>query len=159
MLGVDAAAEAIEAGRRHAEGRGLSLQYRVGAAEELVAERAAFAAVTALEVIEHVADPAAFLGLLAGLIEPGGALFVSTLNRSAKSLAVAKVGAEYLLRLLPVGTHEWSRFVTPAELASLARAAGLRMVETAGMTYSVLRREWVESRDLSINYIAMLQPA
>jgi 2-polyprenyl-6-hydroxyphenyl methylase/3-demethylubiquinone-9 3-methyltransferase len=165
VLGVDAAAEAIAAARAHAAGSGLDVEYRVGAAEDLLAEGRRFAVVTALEVIEHVADPAVFLRLMAGLLEPGGRLFVSTINRTARSMVVAKLGAEYVMRLLPVGTHEWTRFVTPAELGAQARRAGLTLSETAGMTYlqpwrgprqGLPWRDWRESRDLSINYIACI---
>lgn len=157
VLGLDAAADAVAAARSHAAAAGLPIDYRVGAAEDLVAEGRRFPAITALEVIEHVADPAAFLRLLAALLEPGGLLFVSTLNRTARSLAVAKLGAEYVLRLLPVGTHEWARFVTPGELAAAGRGAGLRLAETAGMSFDPLSRTWRESRDLAVNYVAVLE--
>lgn len=157
VLGLDAAADAVSMARSHAQDAGLPLRYRVGAAEDLVAEGARFPVVTALEVIEHVADPAAFLRMLATLLEPGGLLFVSTINRTARSLAVAKLGAEYVLRMLPVGTHEWSRFVTPMELAGMGRRAGLRLAETAGMSFDPLRTTWRESRDLGVNYIALLE--
>ena len=156
VLGLDAAGEAIEAARTHAAGEDLPLEYRAGSAEALAEDGARFEAITALEVIEHVADPTGFLRTLAALLEPGGTLFVSTLNRTARSMLVAKLGAEYVLRLLPVGTHDWSRFVTPVELGAAARAAGLRLRETAGMSYDPMRRTWRESRDLSINYIARL---
>ncbi len=158
VLGLDAAPEPIAAARTHAEAEGLAVAYRTGAPEHLVAENLRFPAITALEVIEHVPDPAAFLRLLATLLEPGGTLILSTLNRTLRSLAVAKLGAEYLLRLLPIGTHDWSRFITPAELSAAARPAGLRLAATAGMTYDPRHRTWSETRDLSINYIAHLTP-
>ncbi len=159
VLGVDAAGEAVEAARAHAEGAGLPLEYRVGTAEELAVEGMRFQAVTALEVIEHVADPAAFVALLASLLEPGGVLFVSTINRTARSLAVAKVGAEYVLRLLPRGTHEWRRFVTPAELQGYARDAGLRWLGAGGMVFDPLARRWRMGDDLGVNYIAAMASA
>ncbi len=114
-----------------------------------------FPVVTALEIIEHVTDPAAFLATLSSLLEPGGLLFLSTLNRTPQSYLVAKFGAEYLLRLLPVGTHNWRQFITPAELGAHCRAAGLRLADTAGMSFSPLARSFRISRDTSINYIAM----
>ncbi len=157
VLGLDAAADAVAAAEAHAAGRGLPLAYRAGAAEDLVAEGARFPAVTALEVIEHVADPAAFLCLLAQLVEPGGLLFVSTLNRTLRSLAVAKLGAEYLLRLLPVGTHDWQRFVNPAELGRYGKAAGFRMADASGMVFDLGTRRWRADADLAVNYIAMLE--
>jgi 2-polyprenyl-6-hydroxyphenyl methylase/3-demethylubiquinone-9 3-methyltransferase len=146
VLGIDASAEAVAAAQEHADGAGLPLEYRAAAAEDLVAEGARFPVITA-----------EFLLLMARLLAPGGLLFVSTLNRTPQSLLVAKLGAEYLLRLLPVGTHDWARFVTPMELAEFARGAGLRMTATSGMSFSLRTRDWVASRDLSINYIAMLQ--
>ncbi len=157
VLGLDAAADAIEAARTHAAGAGLSLDYRVGDAEALVADGVRFPVITALEVIEHVTDPAAFLALLAKLLAPGGLLFISTLNRTARSLVVAKLGAEYVMRMLPVGTHEWGRFVTPAELDRHARGAGLRVRAAKGMTYDLMHRTWRLSGDLGINYIACLE--
>lgn len=157
VLGIDAAADAVTAARQHADGKGLKLAYRDATAETLVAQGARFPVVTALEVIEHVADPAAFLRLLAALLEPGGLLFLSTINRTMRSLAIAKIGAEYIARLLPAGTHDWRRFVTPAELGRAAASAGLRLTATRGMSYDLRRRAWHASSDLSINYLAMLE--
>lgn len=153
VLGIDAAAQPLEVARAHAAA-GLAVEYRQASSSDLVAEGRHFAAVTALEVIEHVPDPAGFLQDLASLLAPGGRLFVSTINRTPSSLVVAKWGAEYVLRMLPVGTHEWRRFVTPVELARHARAAGLRMTDNAGMGFDPLRQRWMISRDLAVNYIA-----
>ncbi len=153
VLGLDAAGAAIEAARVHAEGQGLRLVYREGLAEALLAEGARFQVITALEVIEHVPDQGAFLATLAGLLEPGGLLFVSTLNRTRRSWLVAIAGAEYLLRWLPVGTHDWHRFVTPAELGWQLRAAGLLVADIAGMSMDPLGG-WRATRDMAVNYIA-----
>jgi len=153
VLGVDAGAEVIGAARAHAEGLDARLTYRQVTAEALLAEGARFTAVTALEVIEHVADPQGFVTDLAGLLEPGGVLVLSTLNRTRRSYVTAKLGAEYVLRLLPVGTHDWRRFVTPAELGTMLRAAGLRVTDVAGMVFDPLAGQWRESRDTAINYI------
>jgi 2-polyprenyl-6-hydroxyphenyl methylase/3-demethylubiquinone-9 3-methyltransferase len=155
VLGVDASAEAIEAAEAHAAGLGLSLAYRTGAAEDLVAEGAQFDAVTALEVIEHVEDQPAFMALLAALVRPGGMVFVSTLNRTTRSLAVAKVGAEYIARVLPAGTHDWRRFVPPEALAGYARAAGLVMTDITGMSMAP-GGGWRATKDVGINYLAAM---
>jgi 2-polyprenyl-6-hydroxyphenyl methylase/3-demethylubiquinone-9 3-methyltransferase len=153
VLGLDAAGAAIAAARAHAEGAGLTLAYREGLAEDLAAEGARFQVITALEVIEHVPDQPGFVATLAGLLEPGGLLFISTLNRTRRSWLVAIAGAEYLLRFLPAGTHDWHRFVTPTELGGQMRAAGLRVTDIAGMRTGPLGG-WRASRDLAVNYIA-----
>jgi 2-polyprenyl-6-hydroxyphenyl methylase/3-demethylubiquinone-9 3-methyltransferase len=157
VLGVDASAEAIAAAEVHAEGEGLSLIYRTGAAEDLVAEGQTFDVVTALEVIEHVEDQPAFMRLLAELTAPGGLVFVSTLNRTWRSLAVAKIGAEYVARLLPVGTHDWRRFVAPEALSGFGRAAGLRLIDITGLEMSALSGHWRAGRDVGVNYLAAFQ--
>ncbi len=155
VTGLDAAGEALEAARDHAAAGGLTITYRAGTPEMLAAEGLRFDAVVALEVIEHVEDRAALLAALTGLAAPGGLLFLSTLNRTVQSFLLAKLGAEYLLRLLPVGTHDWRMFVSPGELGVLLRGAGFRVLDLAGMTMDPLTGAWRESRDLSVNYLMM----
>ena len=124
VTGLDAAGAALDAARAHAAAGGLAIDYRQGGPEDLLAEGLRFDAVVALEVIEHVADRAQFCAALAALAKPGSPIFVSTLNRTARSFLFAKLGAEYLLRLLPVGTHDWRMFVTPGELGAALRPSG-----------------------------------
>jgi 2-polyprenyl-6-hydroxyphenyl methylase/3-demethylubiquinone-9 3-methyltransferase len=149
VLGIDAAEDVIDAARAH--GGDTGPKYRVSLAEDLLAERLRFPLITALEVIEHVPDPAAFVRVLVGLLEPGGMLFLSTLNRTRRSFLVAKLGAEYVLRLLPVGTHDWRRFLTPAEVSGLLRDAGARVTDTAGLSPALAG--WRTTRDLGVNYL------
>jgi len=154
VVGLDRAASALDAARAHAAAGGLAITYREGGVEE-VADLPPFDAVVALEVVEHVADVEAFLVDALSVLRPGGRLFLSTLNRTTKSLLIAKFGAEYLARLLPVGTHDWKRFLKPAELAAHARAAGALVTDIAGMAPMAGIGDWVISRDVGQNYIAM----
>ncbi|MDN3566721.1 bifunctional 2-polyprenyl-6-hydroxyphenol methylase/3-demethylubiquinol 3-O-methyltransferase UbiG [Paeniroseomonas aquatica] len=155
VTGLDAAATALAVARAHAAAAGLAILYRQGMPEGLLAEGGPrFDAVVALEVIEHVADREAFCRHLAALMAPGGAVFVSTLNRTSRSFVMAKIGAEYLLRLLPVGTHDWRMFVRPAELGAELRAAGLRVSDITGLIRDA-RGGWSTGRDVGVNYLVM----
>ena len=153
VLGIDAAGEAIDAARAHAAGQGLPLAYRCCLAEDILAEGLRFPAITALEVIEHVPDPAKFMCVLAALLEPDGVLVLSTLNRTRRSWVAGKFAAEYVLRMLPVGTHDWKAFVTPAEMAAMFRAAGLRVGHTTGLVANPLTGRWQAGQDMGINYM------
>src|SRR5262249_49776101 len=129
------------------------LTYRTGVAEDLLTERERFPFVTALEVIEHVPDPPAFVETLAALLVPGGRLFLSTLNRTPQSFVAAKIGAEYLLRWLPIGTHDWRSFIQPQELATMLRQAGLRVTDIARLTMNPLTGGWTIRRNPAVNYL------
>ncbi len=153
VLGIDPAPASIGVARRHAEETGASLAYRVATVEEVAAESRRFDVVSAMEVVEHVADPAEFVGVAASLLKPGGLFLASTLNRTLKSFALAIVGAEYVLRWLEPGTHRWEQFVTPEEFSIAVRAAGLKVIERKGVAYEPLRRSWRLSEDLSVNYL------
>ena len=153
VLGLDAAPAAIRAAENHAAGQNLPLRYRLGRIEDLRTDSVTFPVVTALEVIEHIPEPETFMALLAEVVAPGGLLCVSTLNQTLRSLLTAKIGAEYIARLLPVGTHSWRQFIAPKTLSAIAGRAGLRTIASAGMSFNPLRQRWMESRDLSINYI------
>ena len=154
VTGIDPAVENIEAARRHAEGQGLVIDYRPSLVEDLVAEGRVFDCVLCLEVVEHVPDVAAFLATCSKLVRPGGLMILSTINRTLKAYALAIVGAEYILRWLPVGTHQWERFVTPDELVRHAGAAGLSMGSREGLVYNPLTDVWSLSQDLDVNYMA-----
>jgi 2-polyprenyl-6-hydroxyphenyl methylase / 3-demethylubiquinone-9 3-methyltransferase len=153
VTGIDLAEDAITAARDHAEAGGLVIDYRVVALESLP-ETPAFDVITLLEVIEHVPEPARLIAEAAKRLKPGGMLFVSTLNRTLKSHALAIIGAEYILRWLPIGTHDWNRFVTPAEVEDAFLAAGLEPGRSEGMVYNPLFAEWSLSGDRDVNFIS-----
>jgi 2-polyprenyl-6-hydroxyphenyl methylase/3-demethylubiquinone-9 3-methyltransferase len=154
VTGIDAAPESIEAARRHAAGQGLEIAYRAGRIEDIAREGRAFDALVCLEVVEHVPDPGTFLGTCAGLIRPGGLMLLSTINRTLKAYLLAIIGAEYVLRWLPVGTHQWERFVTPEELAGHLREAGLDAPRLQGLVYNPLADQWSLGGDTDVNYLA-----
>lgn len=155
VTGIDLAPGMIEVARLHAAESSLAIDYRVAGAEALAQQMPqAFDAVTCMEMLEHVPEPDAAVATLAQLLRPGGALFVSTLNRNLKSFLLAIVGAEYVLRLIPRGTHEYERFIRPAELARWARAAGLTLKSTAGIQLNPFTGRVTRSADVSVNYLA-----
>lgn len=154
VTGIDPAAENIEAARRHAVDQGLAIDYRAAMVEDLCLQHVSFDAVICLEVIEHTPDPGAFISLCANLVRPGGLLIISTLNRTAKAYALAIVGAEYVFGWLPIGTHQWERFVTPDELTRHICAAGLVQPVIAGLVLNPIADSWALSSDTDVNYMA-----
>lgn len=154
VTGLDPGHENVEAARRHAAGQGLPIDYRVGTVEEIVREGIAFDVVSCLEVVEHVPDVPAFLTTCAQLVKPGGLMLLSTINRTLKAYALAIIGAEYVLRWLPAGTHQWDRFVTPNEMAAHLATAGLSPPRFKGMVYNPLSDAWSLSDDTDVNYLA-----
>ena len=161
VVGADAAARNIPVARIHAAQSGLDIDYRHTTAEALAAAGEVFDVVLNMEVIEHVADPPAYLAACRQLLRPGGLMVASTLNRNPKSYAMAIIGAERVMRWLPKGTHDWSRFVTPDEFFELLREAGLDPVDRKGFVFNPLSWTWrISDRDLSVNYVTTsLRPA
>jgi 2-polyprenyl-6-hydroxyphenyl methylase/3-demethylubiquinone-9 3-methyltransferase len=158
VLGADAGEANIRSATVHAEGSGLDLRYRAVTAEVLADEGQRFDLILNLEVIEHVAEPAEYLRSCAALIAPGGFTIVATINRTLKSLALAKIGAEYVLRWLPAGTHDWTRFLRPHELTQMMASAGLDVTRTQGVSFDPLRWEWQLSFDTDVNYMVVAEP-
>ena len=154
VLGADVAARNIPVARIHAEQSGLQIDYRHTSAEALAEAGEQFDVVLNMEVVEHVADPLAYLTACQQLLKPGGLMVCSTLNRNAKSFAMAIVGAEWVMRWLPKGTHNWKKFITPDELFDLIRRAGLDPVDRKGMVFNPISWRWsLSERDLSVNYV------
>ncbi len=154
VTGIDLSEKALGVARLHLFESGHSIDYRLIAAEAMAEEApAGFDHVTCLEMLEHVPDPGSTVAACARLVNPGGQVFLSTLNRNAKAYVVAVLGAEYLLKLLPAGTHEYTRFLKPAELARLCREAGLEVLEITGLRYNPFTREGVVGSDTDINYL------
>lgn len=155
VTGVDASEKNVKTAATHAAETGMSIHYRAGNAESLVEEKAAFDVVLNMEVVEHVADLPAYLAACARLVKPGGLMFVATLNKTLKSLALAKVGAEYVLRWLPPGTHDWNRFVEPKRLKTLLAESGLKVLKTQGVSFDPLHWAWKLSDDTDVNYMVV----
>ena len=154
VTGADAAEGNIRIARLHAEQSGLGIDYRATTAEALLEAGERFDVVLALEIVEHVTDPQAFVTTCARLLRPGGLLVASTLNRTPQSFAAAIVGAEWVMRWLPRGTHDWRRFIRPDDLAGMFAAAGVRVVDRAGMVFNPVTFGWsLSPRDLSVNYL------
>ena len=153
MIGIDAAEQNVLVAERHARSTGASVQYQHALPEELADQGRVFDAVISLEVVEHVADLPVFLNELARLVAPGGILVIGTLNRTIRSFVKAIVGAEYVLRWMPRGTHDWRKFVTPEELDLSLRRHGFRMVERCGVALNPISRQWTISEDDSVTYL------
>jgi 2-polyprenyl-6-hydroxyphenyl methylase/3-demethylubiquinone-9 3-methyltransferase len=168
VAAIDASERNIQVAKIHAEKSGLKIDYQVSTAEELNEKLTkgfargfdegfteGFNVVLALEIIEHVADPEGFIQSLANLTNKDGLVFVATINRNLKSLALAKIAVEYLLRWLPIGTHDWKKFLKPSEVNSYAEKAGLKLKELRGFEYNIINSEWKESANVSVNYVAV----
>jgi 2-polyprenyl-6-hydroxyphenyl methylase / 3-demethylubiquinone-9 3-methyltransferase len=161
VTGADASEKNIKTAMTHAATSGLGIDYRVTTAESLADSGAepglAFDVVLNMEVVEHVADLPGYLNACGKLVKPGGLMFVATLNKTLKSLALAKIGVEYVLRWLPPGTHDWNRFVEPARLTGLLQDAGLAVTKTQGLSFEPLTWSWRLSEDLGVNYMVVAE--
>jgi 2-polyprenyl-6-hydroxyphenyl methylase/3-demethylubiquinone-9 3-methyltransferase len=154
VVGADAAERNIPVARIHAEQSGLEIDYRHTTAEALAEAGEQFDVVLNMEVVEHVSDPQAYMNACKSLLRPGGLMICSTINRNPKSFVMAIIGAEYVMRWLPKGTHEWSKFITPDELYGLIRNAGLDPVDRTGFVFNPVAWSWrLSDRDLSVNYV------
>ena len=154
VVGADAAPRNIPVAQVHAEAAGLKIDYRHTTAEDLAAAGEQFDVILNMEVVEHVADPLAYLTACQMLLKPKGLMICSTLNRNSRSFVMAIIGAEWVMRWLPKGTHDWAKFITPDELYALLRKAGLDPVDRKGMVFNPVRWNWsLSARDLSCNYV------
>jgi 2-polyprenyl-6-hydroxyphenyl methylase / 3-demethylubiquinone-9 3-methyltransferase len=159
VVGADPSERNIEVARHHAAQSGLAIDYRNTSAEALAEAGEKFDVVLAMEVVEHVTDVSLFVEVAATMVKPGGLLFVATLNRTVKSFALAIVGAEYVLRWLPRGTHQWDKFVTPNELEIAIAQGGLRIAGETGVIYNLLADRWQLSADMDVNYMVVADKA
>jgi len=157
VVGADPSESNIAAAKHHAAQSGLTVDYRATTAEALEAAGESFDVVLAMEVVEHVADLGLFIDIAAEMVKPGGLMFVATINRTVKSFALAIVGAEYILRWLPRGTHQWDKFVTPNELEIAITHSGLHVTDQAGVIYNLLADRWQLSPDRDVNYMIVAE--
>jgi len=155
VTGADASERNIGTAKAHAAQSGLDIDYRATTAEALAAEGCGFDVVLNMEVVEHVADVGAYLTACTALVKPGGITFVATMNKTLKSLALAKIGAEYILGWLPRGTHDWNRFVPPTELKATLEETGLSIMKTQGVSFDPLAWDWHLSSDVDVNYMVI----
>jgi 2-polyprenyl-6-hydroxyphenyl methylase/3-demethylubiquinone-9 3-methyltransferase len=152
LTAIDASQKNINVAKIHGEKSGLKIDYQCTSAEELASKNQQFDVVLALEIIEHVADVEKFIEACAKLVKPNGLLFIATLNRTAKSLLMAKFGVEYILRWLPIGTHDWRKFLKPSEIENIAKNQQIQLKKIQGFSYNLIKDHWSLSADLSINY-------
>ncbi|MEC8578600.1 MAG: bifunctional 2-polyprenyl-6-hydroxyphenol methylase/3-demethylubiquinol 3-O-methyltransferase UbiG [Pseudomonadota bacterium] len=157
VTGADASEENIKTASIHAAEQNLDIDYQATTAAVLVDAGRSFDVILNMEVIEHVANPPAFIDQCSRLLKPGGIMFLATLNRTLKAYALAIVGAEYVLGWLPKGTHEWEKFITPRELEDMTRKSGLNMVRMTGVSFHPLLNKWQRSGDLGVNYMGVAQ--
>jgi 2-polyprenyl-6-hydroxyphenyl methylase/3-demethylubiquinone-9 3-methyltransferase len=155
VTGADASERNIGTARAHAAQSGVEIDYRATTAEALVDEDRGFDVVLNMEVVEHVADVGAYLAACTALVKPGGMTLVATLNKTLKSLALAKIGAEYVLGWLPRGTHDWNRFIPPAQLKASLEESGLNILKTQGVSFDPLAWDWKLSNDVDVNYMVV----
>ena len=155
VTGADASPENIKTAAIHAAEQNLDIDYQATTAAALVETDRRFDVILNMEVIEHVADPPAFIDQCSTLLKPGGIMFLATLNRTLKAYALAIVGAEYVLGWLPKGTHDWEKFITPRELEDMTRASGLDMVRLSGVSFNPLLNKWQRNGDLGVNYMGI----
>jgi 2-polyprenyl-6-hydroxyphenyl methylase/3-demethylubiquinone-9 3-methyltransferase len=159
VLGADPSEKNIKTANVHASEQGLAIDYRVATAEELAAAGEKFDVILNMEVIEHVADPRAFIATCTSMLKSDGLMFIATINRTLRSFGLAIIGAEYVLGWLPKGTHHWEKFITPDELRSWLTENRLHTVDESGVTYHPLSGEWRRARDMSVNYMLVAQTA
>lgn len=157
VIGVDASDANIKTAASHARDQGLKIDYRATTAEALADTSEPFDIILNMEVVEHVAHPTDFIAACGAMVKPGGGMFLATLNRTTKAFALAIVGAEYVLRWLPRGTHQWGKFITPKELDEMVTAAGLVITRSTGVSFNPLLGQWYKTGDMSVNYMCLAE--